>query len=142
MRRRRTEMRCANQAETSVAKTSEAEDVQRGGLLRWSDEGYLGFLMEGVLDDIAERQVEDRRADAEHQDEGDEQLGEDFACHRENQRVACSVQRVAEKLVAMKRLAKVRPAMKRSAKIRSAKKRSAGITFCSGRRRRRRTCRG
>ncbi len=74
-----------------------AEDVQRGGLLLRSERGDAGFLVEGVVDDVAERKVQDRRADAEHEDKGKEEFGKDFSGHGEIQRSGFSVQRSAER---------------------------------------------
>jgi hypothetical protein len=58
-----------------------AEDVQRRRLLRGGERGDARFFVEGVVDDIAEGKVQDGRADAEHEDKGKEEFGEDFSGH-------------------------------------------------------------
>ena len=73
-----------------------AQDVQRGGLLHGAEGGDAGFFVEGMGDDVAEGKVQDRRGDAQHEDKGEQEFGEDSAGHGEVQRTAFSVQRSAE----------------------------------------------
>ena len=73
-----------------------AQDVQRGGLLHGAEGGDAGFFVEGMGDDVAEGKVQDRRGDAQHEDKGEQEFGEDSAGHGAVQRTGFSVQRSAE----------------------------------------------
>jgi hypothetical protein len=49
-----------------------------------------------MRDDVAERKIEHGCGDAQHEEEGQKQFGEDSAGHGEIQRTAFSVQRSAD----------------------------------------------
>ena len=81
-----------NQRDQRRAEEIAAQNVQGGGALFSAEWGDAGFLVERMLDDVAERQVQDCRGDAQHEDERQKQPGEDSAGHGGMQRTAFSVQ--------------------------------------------------
>jgi hypothetical protein len=85
-----------HQGDEGCGEKIAAQDVQRGGLLHGAEGGDAGFFVEGMRDDVAEGKVQDGRGDAQHEDKGEQEFGEDSAGHGEIQRTAFSeIQRTA-----------------------------------------------